>query len=108
MHSSKKLTGNADGSDDEAWDPIEDMEDDQRHRYIDLIKYFLWMELDDLSYGKNATADASSSISAEKSVPAEEEPKAPAKKLKNKKKNKAKDNAISSSAPGQDDEASTG
>ncbi|KAH7142034.1 hypothetical protein EDB81DRAFT_948268 [Dactylonectria macrodidyma] len=29
--------------DDETWDPIEDMARDDRDRYIDLIKHFLWM-----------------------------------------------------------------
>ncbi|RSL70419.1 hypothetical protein CEP53_001891 [Fusarium sp. AF-6] len=30
--------------DDEAWDPIEDMEHLKRNRYIDLIKHFLWLK----------------------------------------------------------------
>ncbi|KAM6506796.1 hypothetical protein FALCPG4_018622 [Fusarium falciforme] len=36
------------GEDDEAWDPIEDMEHDKRNRYIDLIKHFLWMDVMDV------------------------------------------------------------
>ncbi|KAI1074329.1 hypothetical protein F5B20DRAFT_586346 [Whalleya microplaca] len=31
--------------DDEMWDPIEDIAEDERNRYIDLIKHFLWMEV---------------------------------------------------------------
>ncbi|KAI8710392.1 hypothetical protein NCS52_01575700 [Fusarium sp. LHS14.1] len=31
--------------DEEAWDPILDVNLDNRNRYIDLIKHFLWMEL---------------------------------------------------------------
>ena len=31
--------------DEEAWDPISDVNLDNRNRYIDLIKHFLWMEL---------------------------------------------------------------
>ncbi|KPM43969.1 hypothetical protein AK830_g2623 [Neonectria ditissima] len=33
-----------DDDDDETWDPIEDMAQDSRDRYIDLIKHFLWMD----------------------------------------------------------------
>ncbi|KAF5598826.1 major facilitator superfamily transporter [Fusarium pseudocircinatum] len=85
---------------DEAWDPIEDMEDEQRHRYIDLIKHFLWMEVevDEATAEKPAPIDASSSKPAEEPAPAEEAP-APTKKLKNKKKNKGKTNAAANSSP---------
>ncbi|KAF2963908.1 hypothetical protein GQX73_g9656 [Xylaria multiplex] len=31
--------------DAEMWDPIEDFLEDERHRYVDLIKHFLWMEV---------------------------------------------------------------
>ncbi|KAF5536356.1 major facilitator superfamily transporter [Fusarium mexicanum] len=46
-------------ADDEAWDPIEDMEDEQRHRYIDLIKHSLWMEVevDDPAVKKPASTE---------------------------------------------------
>ncbi|OQV00840.1 hypothetical protein CLAIMM_06285 [Cladophialophora immunda] len=32
-------------SDDEAWDPIEDIMENERGTYIELIKHFLWLEL---------------------------------------------------------------
>ncbi|KAL9568814.1 hypothetical protein ACKAV7_007031 [Fusarium commune] len=79
-------------ADDEAWDPIEDMEDEQRHRYIDLIKHFLWMEVE------VDHPAALSSKPAEEPAPAEEAP-ASTKKLKNKKKNKGKSNAATNSSP---------
>ncbi|KAI0098675.1 hypothetical protein GGR51DRAFT_577026 [Nemania sp. FL0031] len=31
--------------DDEMWDPIEDFLEDERCKYVDLIKHFLWMEI---------------------------------------------------------------
>ncbi|KAJ8133201.1 hypothetical protein O1611_g414 [Lasiodiplodia mahajangana] len=31
--------------DDEMWDPIEDFLEDERCKYVDLIKHFLWMEV---------------------------------------------------------------
>ncbi|KAJ4123034.1 hypothetical protein NW768_010026 [Fusarium equiseti] len=84
--------------DDEAWDPIEDMEDDKMNQYIDLIKHFLWMPID--LKEPTSTAEASSETPAEASSSATpSEPKAPApaasaKTLKNKKKKgKAKSNA---------------
>ncbi|KAF5978634.1 major facilitator superfamily transporter [Fusarium coicis] len=89
-------------ADDEAWDPIEDMEDEQRHRYIDLIKHFLWMEVevevDEATAEKPAPTEASSSKPADEPAPAEEAP-VPTKKLKNKKKNKGKANAAANSSP---------
>lgn len=32
---------------DETWDPIKDTGHDKRNQYIDLIKHFLWMDVDD-------------------------------------------------------------
>ncbi|KAI3337564.1 hypothetical protein HD806DRAFT_43606 [Xylariaceae sp. AK1471] len=32
-------------TDEEMWDPIEDFVEDERSRYVDLIKHFLWMEI---------------------------------------------------------------
>ncbi|KAF5009291.1 hypothetical protein FDECE_4503 [Fusarium decemcellulare] len=37
--------------DEEAWDPISDIDFDSRHRYIDLIKHFLWMEMLEVDEG---------------------------------------------------------
>lgn len=40
----ERMAMSADESeDDETWDPIEDMAQDDRDRYVDLIKHFLWM-----------------------------------------------------------------
>ena len=33
-------------SDDDSWDPIEDVIVDERGNYLDLIRHFLWMEVD--------------------------------------------------------------
>lgn len=87
-------------ADGDAWDPIEDMEDEQRHRYIDLIKHFLWMEVevDEAAAQKTAPAEASSSKPAEEPAPSEEA-LGPTKKLKNKKKNKGNSNAAANSSP---------
>lgn len=53
--------------DDEMWDPIEDVIDDERSRYVDLIKHFLWMEvLDDVDENeKSAQKSAESPLAAE-------------------------------------------
>ncbi|KAF0635097.1 hypothetical protein FPSE5266_10518 [Fusarium pseudograminearum] len=42
----KRMAQNDDNVDDAAWDSIEDMEEDKRNQYIDLIKHFLWMPVD--------------------------------------------------------------
>ncbi|EXK24719.1 hypothetical protein FOMG_18573 [Fusarium oxysporum f. sp. melonis 26406] len=86
----ERMAMNEDDSDDATWDPIQDLEDDNRSRYIDLIKHFLWMEFVELAKEKPAPADASLSTPAEAPAPANEA-KVHAKKLKNKKKkNKSK------------------
>ncbi|KAH9899086.1 hypothetical protein F4778DRAFT_771654 [Xylariomycetidae sp. FL2044] len=46
-------------TDDEMWDPIEDVAEDERGRYIDLIKHFLWME--ELPEEDDSTSDAATS-----------------------------------------------
>ncbi|VTO94292.1 unnamed protein product [Fusarium graminearum] len=53
------MAQNDDNADDAAWDPIEDMEEDKRNQYIDLIKHFLWMPVD-LEEIPSTTHDASS------------------------------------------------
>ncbi|KAF4991683.1 hypothetical protein FGRMN_7656 [Fusarium graminum] len=80
-----------DESDDEAWDPIEDLEDDKRNRYIDLIKHFLWMEAPKVTKEKLAPV-ASSSAPAEVSLSLEEG-KVPVKKAKAKKRSRGKGKA---------------
>lgn len=72
------------GEDDEAWDPIKDMEHLKRNRYIDLIKHFLWLDV----------TDAEEELPALEEIPPLEpspppEPEAPPKKAKKKAKAKA-------------------
>ncbi|ESU14050.1 hypothetical protein FGSG_07746 [Fusarium graminearum PH-1] len=55
----ERMAQNDDNADDAAWDPIEDMEEDKRNQYIDLIKHFLWMPVD-LEEIPSTTHDASS------------------------------------------------
>lgn len=52
----QKRMGMASDSDDESWDPIEDIAQDNRDRYIDLIKNFLWMDV--LDHEKDFTLGA--------------------------------------------------
>lgn len=80
-----------DDSDDEAWDPIEDLEDDKRNRYIDLIKHFLWMEVMGDAKEKPAAEASSSNPTKEPAQP--EESMAHAKKAKVKKRNRGKGKA---------------
>ncbi|OAQ58394.2 mfs allantoate protein [Pochonia chlamydosporia 170] len=48
----ERLSLSVDKSADGTWDPIEDMEHEKRHRYIDLIKHFLWLEVLDTDEAK--------------------------------------------------------
>ncbi|SPJ83940.1 uncharacterized protein FTOL_10456 [Fusarium torulosum] len=80
-----------DESDDEAWDPIEDLEDDKRNRYIDLIKHFLWMEIMEDAKEKPAPTETSSSTLTPAEEPAQsEQGTAQAKKAKAKKRSRGK------------------
>jgi hypothetical protein len=89
----ERMEQNAHDADDEAWDPIEDMEEDKRNQYIDLIKHFLWMPID-LEEKASTANDASSSATvveaSSTSAPAPEPkgstPSAPVTKPKAKKK----------------------
>ncbi|RYP36854.1 hypothetical protein DL767_003244 [Monosporascus sp. MG133] len=73
--------------DDERWDPIEDVVEDERSQYIDLIKHFLWME-------QLPEEDPSSSNSAQPNPANEMEQPATENAAKPKKsKKKAKTNA---------------
>ncbi|OTA94692.1 hypothetical protein M434DRAFT_394488 [Hypoxylon sp. CO27-5] len=90
-----------DSEDDaEMWDPIEDIAEDERSQYVDLIKHFLWMEvLSDLDEDENSTqkitaASSDPSIEVEKLAISEE--KQP-KKSKKKSKTKATKGAAASS-----------
>ncbi|KAL6924063.1 hypothetical protein FSST1_001337 [Fusarium sambucinum] len=93
----ERMEQNAHDADDDAWDPIEDMEEDKRNQYIDLIKHFLWMPID-LEEKASTSNDASSSTAVAEasstSAPAPEpkgstasasvtKPKAKKKKAKN-------------------------
>lgn len=90
-HQERMLAEDAD--DDEAWDPIEDVENDKRYRYIDLIKHFLWMEV--LDDGENqASSSGSNTKPADAAVDGESQPPA----TKGKKKSKAEGAASRSSA----------
>ncbi|KAL7625951.1 hypothetical protein AAE478_002720 [Parahypoxylon ruwenzoriense] len=76
--------------DDEVWDPIEDVVEDERSRYVDLIKHFLWMEVladDDEKDDSLPKAAETSNLSAgvdKLSVSEEKQPKKSKKKPKSK------------------------
>ncbi|KAF5019520.1 hypothetical protein F66182_8462 [Fusarium sp. NRRL 66182] len=95
----ERMAMSADESDDdESWDPIEDIEQRKRDRYLDLIKHFLWMELLDEAKESSLPAEPASSAGAGEPTTAEE-PKASKKKRKNKAKassNNAKQDATES------------
>ncbi|KAF4975727.1 hypothetical protein FZEAL_7503 [Fusarium zealandicum] len=78
----------AESEDDEAWDPIADMEHDSRYRYIDLIKHFLWMELSDA--GNHAPSSTALESKTQELALSDEQPVLP---KKSKKKPKAKGGA---------------
>ncbi|GKU15973.1 unnamed protein product, partial [Fusarium langsethiae] len=88
----ERMAMNEDNSDDESWDPIQDLEDDKRNRYIDLIRYFLWMEIMETAKEKRTPANASSSTPTEETAEPEEA-KALTKKTKNKKRSRGKGKA---------------
>lgn len=88
--------------DDEAWDPIQDLDSNKRQQYIDLIRHFLWLgELEDVEEdAKEETADAPAAELAAKveelSLADGAEPAA--KKGKKKKKSKGKSAAAKAQA----------
>ncbi|KAK2616618.1 hypothetical protein QQS21_000441 [Conoideocrella luteorostrata] len=73
---------------DGEWDPVEDLEYERRHRYIDLIKHFLWMEV--LSADEDITLKSDSN-SAAQDVGVVEQPKTATKNSKKRSKGKAKE-----------------
>lgn len=95
----ERMAMSADDMDnDEAWDPIKDMDHDRRNQYIDLIKHFMWMDVE--------AADDSKEPPVNPAAPAEEvaspdEPQAPPKKPK--KKANAKGGAAKSGDAGTAD-----
>ncbi|KAI1328999.1 hypothetical protein F5Y16DRAFT_409363 [Xylariaceae sp. FL0255] len=72
----------------ESWDPIEDILEDERSRYIDLIRHFLWMEIlkDELDEGLPKTATVSDTANAMQNLALSD--KALGKKPKKKSKSK--------------------
>lgn len=62
----ERMSASTDNDDDaETWDPIEDAIDDERNKYLDLVKHFLWMEtsIDDENPVSNAPDSAALSTS---------------------------------------------
>ncbi|KAI1347590.1 hypothetical protein F5Y01DRAFT_240286 [Xylaria sp. FL0043] len=83
--------------DAEMWDPIEDFLEDERSRYIDLIKHFLWMEVlsEEKEGGDQSTSATGTDLaSGVKGLTVTDS--APSKKAK--KKSKAKDSKALSAA----------
>lgn len=87
----ERMSMSVDNEDDaEMWDPIEDVVDDERSRYVDLIKHFLWMEvladIDESESSTRKTADSSNPAgSMEKlAISEEKQPKKSKKKAKSK------------------------
>ncbi|KAI1206620.1 uncharacterized protein F4807DRAFT_463565 [Annulohypoxylon truncatum] len=87
----ERMSATENEDDAEMWDPIEDVIEDERSRYVDLIKHFLWMELlADVDENEDSAgqAAASSELSADVEKLAISEDKQP-KKGKKKSKSKA-------------------
>lgn len=92
--------------DDEAWDPIQDLDSNKRQQYIDLIRHFLWLgELEDVE--EDATVEAADAPASELAAKvaglfladdAEPEAKKGKKKRKKKKKSKGKSAAAQAEA----------
>ncbi|KAI1465116.1 uncharacterized protein F4812DRAFT_452528 [Daldinia caldariorum] len=90
----ERMSISDDSEDDvEMWDPIEDVVDDERSRYVDLIKHFLWIKvLADIDESENPVPKVSDSsdpanpvIDMEKlTVSEEKQPKKSKKKAKSK------------------------
>ncbi|KAK7433000.1 hypothetical protein QQZ08_000471 [Neonectria magnoliae] len=84
----KERMSMADEEDDEGWDPIEDMVQHNRDRYIDLMKHFLWMTVFE---AKETQPPSTGPDIKTRDLAQADEPKPPAKK--NKKRSKAKGGA---------------
>ncbi|KAI1420287.1 hypothetical protein F5Y12DRAFT_719670 [Xylaria sp. FL1777] len=76
----------------EMWDPIEDFLEDERCRYVDLIKHFLWMEVlnEEKEVQEQSTSTAANLAAGVQSLDVSES--APAKKPKRKAKPKVTNN----------------
>ncbi|KAI1444975.1 hypothetical protein F5Y02DRAFT_408701 [Annulohypoxylon stygium] len=87
----ERMSANDSEDDAEMWDPIEDIVEDERNRYVELIKHFLWIEVlgDVDEHDESARkAAASSELSADVEKLAVSDDKQP-KKGKKKSKSKA-------------------
>ncbi|KAK9794158.1 putative Mfs allantoate protein [Seiridium cardinale] len=88
--------------DAEMWDPIEDLADDSRSQYIDLIRHFLWMESETTSLetsqpqGQPVNSEASSSKKLKK------KPKAKSGSGPTAKKSNANNGPVAERAQGQE------
>ncbi|KAH6603838.1 mfs allantoate [Trichoderma cornu-damae] len=82
----------------EAWDPIKDVDHDRRHQYIDLIKHFLWMDVDVVDARGDKDAPAEPAARVGEAGASAEEVQVPPKKAK--KKSTAKGAAAKPGDPG--------
>lgn len=81
----ERMSLSAEGEEDDMdWDPIEDLQDDKRHRYIDLIKHFLWMD------EPETEQEASSAMDVDIPEPSTVDSQDPSKKPKKKPKAKGR------------------
>lgn len=78
----ERMAMSADEDNDELWDPIDDVEYEKRYQYIDLIKYFLWMDIlddEERSDPKLETKTEELSLADEPQVPSKKPKKKKAK-----------------------------
>ncbi|KAI0508636.1 hypothetical protein F5B22DRAFT_619770 [Xylaria bambusicola] len=97
-----------DDEDAEMWDPIEDFLEDERARYVDLIKHFLWMEV--LNEGDEDEAKQAATATTDLVTETQDlsiSTSAPTKKTKKKSKPKDAKNSAAASKPPQSRTADT-
>lgn len=93
----ERMAMSADETDnDEDWDPIKDMKLDKRTQYIDLIKHFLWMDVE--STDGNEGDDSVDPVATSTAALPTEDSQVPSKKAK--KRSNAKRSATKSGNPG--------
>ncbi|KAL6855650.1 hypothetical protein J3F83DRAFT_753815 [Trichoderma novae-zelandiae] len=86
---------------DETWDPIKDTDHDKRNQYIDLIKHFLWMDVEDSDKTQDPPADPTP-VAAGAAAEAPAEAPSPAEGQKASKRGKKKAKAKASAAKPSD------
>jgi hypothetical protein len=102
----RERMASSDEDDHEAWDPIEDVDNDKRNQYIELIKHFLWIdepaEDDEIKPSVEPTGEAAEPTLAD-------DVKSPSKKAKKRSKAKsaaakakAEEDAAPSASTGED------